>query len=252
MKVGGANPVVVQSMDFRFLVPVVGLCLAAPAVFLVAKTSLLALAILLRYLSGLAAELFTMRMSLLGAVGALIIHRWGVRQVLHWWLPALLLILSVPLPAVVLGTLALPRLFTAQLLFLYRYLVLLGEETGRLVRARELRAFGRPLGLAGFGTLAGVFPFHTWSPDGHASAPTAVSMLHAGVLMKLGAFAALRVGLMLLPEGAKYWSGLILVLATVRVANIIIWESGLSFLGMGVPPPMPTAAINAVVTSSRC
>ena len=51
----------------------------------------------------------------------------------------------------------------------------------------------------GFGTLAGVFPFHTWSPDGHASAPTAVSMLHAGVLMKLGAFGIMRVGMRVAP-----------------------------------------------------
>ena len=48
--------------------------------------------------------------------------------------------------------------------------------------------------------LGGIFPFHNWSPDGHVAAPTAVSMFHAGVLMKLGAFAALRVGVMLLPE----------------------------------------------------
>ena len=47
----------------------------------------------------------------------------------------------------------------------------------------------------GFGILAGIWPLHTWSPDGHASAPTAVSMLHAGVLMKLGAYAILRIAL---------------------------------------------------------
>src|SRR5262245_54486829 len=47
----------------------------------------------------------------------------------------------------------------------------------------------------GFGILAGIWPLHTWSPDGHASAPTAVSMLHAGVLMKLGAHGVVRVGL---------------------------------------------------------
>src|SRR5256714_12612382 len=54
----------------------------------------------------------------------------------------------------------------------------------------------------GFGILAGIWPLHTWSPDGHASAPTAVSMLHAGVLMKLGAYGVVRVGMGLLPDGA--------------------------------------------------
>ena len=61
-----------------------------------------------------------------------------------------------------------------------------------------------PFVFFGFGVLGGLFPFHNWSPDGHVAAPTAVSMFHAGVLMKLGAFAALRVGIMLLPEGAKF------------------------------------------------
>jgi NADH-quinone oxidoreductase subunit M len=69
----------------------------------------------------------------------------------------------------------------------------------------------------GFAVLGGIWPFHNWSPDGHVAAPTAVSMFHAGVLMKLGAFAALRVGIMLLPEGAKTWSLLIMGLATVNV-----------------------------------
>src|SRR6266581_4144643 len=58
----------------------------------------------------------------------------------------------------------------------------------------------------GFGILAGIWPLHTWSPDGHASAPTAVSMLHAGVLMKLGAFGVIRIGMVLLPEGAQAWA----------------------------------------------
>lgn len=69
----------------------------------------------------------------------------------------------------------------------------------------------------GFAVLAGIWPFHNWSPDGHVAAPTAVSMFHAGVLMKLGAFAALRVGIMLLPEGAKDWQWLIFGLAMVNV-----------------------------------
>ena len=58
----------------------------------------------------------------------------------------------------------------------------------------------------GFAILRGIFPFHSWAPDGHITAPTAVSMLLAGVEMKVGAFAALRVGIMLLPEGRKVWS----------------------------------------------
>jgi NADH-quinone oxidoreductase subunit M len=69
----------------------------------------------------------------------------------------------------------------------------------------------------GFAVLGGIFPFHNWSPDGHVAAPTAVSMFHAGVLMKLGAFAALRVGIMLLPDGARFWAPLIMGLALVNI-----------------------------------
>jgi exosortase len=65
-------------------------------------------AVLLRYASGLAAELFTMRMSLLGALFALVVFTWGFRQLARWWLPAALLILSVPIPDVLLSSAALP------------------------------------------------------------------------------------------------------------------------------------------------
>jgi NADH-quinone oxidoreductase subunit M len=74
-----------------------------------------------------------------------------------------------------------------------------------------------PFIYVGFGVLAGMFPFHGWSPTGHVAAPTAVSMLHAGVLMKLGAFGILRVALPLLPAGAKAWAGVFAVLATVNI-----------------------------------
>ena len=74
-----------------------------------------------------------------------------------------------------------------------------------------------PFVFFGFAVLGGIFPFHNWSPDGHVAAPTAVSMFHAGVLMKLGAFASLRVGIMLLPEGAKFHLPWIIVLALVNV-----------------------------------
>jgi NADH-quinone oxidoreductase subunit M len=71
--------------------------------------------------------------------------------------------------------------------------------------------------FGGFAILGGIFPFHSWAPDGHVAAPTAVSMLLAGVEMKVGAFAALRVAIMLLPEGAHFWAPLILGLGTVNV-----------------------------------
>jgi NADH-quinone oxidoreductase subunit M len=85
----------------------------------------------------------------------------------------------------------------------------------------------------GFAVLGGIWPFHNWSPVGHVAAPTAVSMFHAGVLMKLGAFAALRVGIMLLPAGAKFWSPLILSLATVNVvygAFIAMTQTDLKYM----------------------
>jgi exosortase len=69
---------------------------------------LLICAILLRFMSGLAAELFTMRLSMLIAIAALVIFVLGARQILHWWLPAVLLLLAVPVPPVLLGSLALP------------------------------------------------------------------------------------------------------------------------------------------------
>jgi NADH-quinone oxidoreductase subunit M len=69
----------------------------------------------------------------------------------------------------------------------------------------------------GFGVLAACFPFHVWSPDGHVAAPTAASMLHAGVLMKLGAYGILRVAVFLLPEGARYWAHTVAVLALCNI-----------------------------------
>ena len=77
--------------------------------------------------------------------------------------------------------------------------------------------FWFPFMFIGFGVLAGVFPFHNWSPDGHVAAPTAVSMIHAGVLMKVGAFAALRVGVQLLPEGAQTHLPWIVFLTLINV-----------------------------------
>jgi NADH-quinone oxidoreductase subunit M len=68
----------------------------------------------------------------------------------------------------------------------------------------------------GFGVLAGIWPFHNWSPDGHVAAPTAVSMIHAGVLMKLGAFAAI-IAMRLLPDAAREQMPFVILLVTVNV-----------------------------------
>ena len=74
-----------------------------------------------------------------------------------------------------------------------------------------------PLTFIGFAVLGALFPFHTWSPDGHASAPTAVSMLHAGVLMKLGGYGVFRVAMFILPLGALEWSWFFIILAAIGV-----------------------------------
>ncbi|KAB2857273.1 MAG: NADH-quinone oxidoreductase subunit M, partial [Anaerolineae bacterium] len=77
--------------------------------------------------------------------------------------------------------------------------------------------FWFPFIFLGFAVLAGIFPFHNWSPDGHVAAPTAVSMIHAGVLMKLGALTAIRLGVQLLPDGARVHLPWIIFLALVNV-----------------------------------
>lgn len=74
-----------------------------------------------------------------------------------------------------------------------------------------------PFVFIGFGVLGALFPFHTWSPDGHASAPTAVSMLHAGVLMKLGGYGCFRIAMFLLPDAAHELGWIFLILTTISV-----------------------------------
>lgn len=85
------------------------------------------------------------------------------------------------------------------------------------VFSADVQKFAFPLLYLGFGILAGVWPFHTWSPVGHVAAPTGVSMVHAGVLMKIGAFGILRVGIFLCPLGWQYWAQLMALLAAVGI-----------------------------------
>src|SRR6266513_1774019 len=72
--------------------------------------------------------------------------------------------------------------------------------------------------LVGFGILVSLFPFHTWAPEAYASAPAPAAMLHAGVLKKFGLYGLLRLTIPLLPEGARHWTGLLVVLL---LGNII-------------------------------
>lgn len=90
-------------------------------------------------------------------------------------------------------------------------------EIAKLHIPHEMQRIFFPLIFLGFGVLGALFPFHTWSPDGHASAPTAVSMLHAGVLMKLGGYGCFRVAMYLMPEGAAMWGDVFLILTTISV-----------------------------------
>ena len=71
--------------------------------------------------------------------------------------------------------------------------------------------------FVGFGVLGAMFPFHTWSPDGHASAPTAVSMLHAGVLMKLGGYGCFRIAIYLMPHAAMELGWIFMILTGISV-----------------------------------
>ncbi|MBL0309485.1 MAG: NADH-quinone oxidoreductase subunit M [Bacteroidetes bacterium] len=74
-----------------------------------------------------------------------------------------------------------------------------------------------PLLFLGFGVFGALFPFHTWVPDGHSSAPTAASMFLAGISMKLGGYGCLRVATYLMPEAAHEYQGVIILLASIAI-----------------------------------
>ena len=74
-----------------------------------------------------------------------------------------------------------------------------------------------PLAFIGFGIFGALFPFHTWVPDGHSSAPTAASMFLAGISMKLGGYGCLRVATYLMPEAAHVYAPYIILLATIAI-----------------------------------
>src|SRR6266487_1913469 len=81
----------------------------------------------------------------------------------------------------------------------------------------SIQKFFFPFAFVGFGVFGALFPFHTWVPDGHSSAPTAASMFLAGISMKLGGYGCLRVATFLMPEAAHQYSWIIIILASIAI-----------------------------------
>lgn len=82
---------------------------------------------------------------------------------------------------------------------------------------KDIQLFFFPFAFAGFGVFTALFPFHTWVPDGHSSAPTAASMFLAGISMKLGSYGCLRIATFLMPQAAEYYAPVIILLATIAI-----------------------------------
>jgi NADH-quinone oxidoreductase subunit M len=104
------------------------------------------------------------------------------------------------------------------------------QRTFNIVKLQQLASTGAFSGpgcrsvyfllLLGFGILVSLFPFHTWAPQAYASAPVPVTMLHAGVLKKFGLYGLLRVGLPLMPEAARHWAWLLLILLAGNILYV--------------------------------
>ncbi|PYL74075.1 MAG: NADH-quinone oxidoreductase subunit M [Verrucomicrobia bacterium] len=97
----------------------------------------------------------------------------------------------------------------------------------------QLQSWAFPVLFLGFAVLAGIWPLHTWAPTGHVAAPTAGSMLLAGIVMKLGSYAGLRVAMNLFPQGFQMWSKWIAVLAVIGIvyaAAVALRQRDLKFV----------------------
>jgi NADH-quinone oxidoreductase subunit M len=98
-----------------------------------------------------------------------------------------------------------------------------GQHTFDILKIAQMdiplsaQKFFFPFAFVGFGIFGALFPFHTWVPDGHSSAPTAASMFLAGISMKLGGYGCLRVATFLMPEAAHQYSWIIIVLASIAI-----------------------------------
>src|SRR3954469_7911254 len=107
------------------------------------------------------------------------------------------------------------------------------QQLAQFQFAPQFQNWAFPLLFLGFAVLAGIWPLHTWAPTGHVAAPTAGSMLLAGIVMKLGAYAALRVAMNLLPFGFQTWSKWIAVLGVIGIvyaAGVALRQRDLKFV----------------------
>jgi NADH-quinone oxidoreductase subunit M len=136
----------------------------------------------------------------------------------------------------------------------------LAQAATHFSRHEQLGMFA--LVFLGFAVLAGMFPFHTWAPTGHVAAPTAASMLLAGVVMKLGAYGCLRVAMATFPVGLAFWQPLIAWLAIIGIVyaglvalvqqdfKFVVGYSSVSHMGfvlLGLAAANATAASGAVL-----
>ena len=106
-------------------------------------------------------------------------------------------------------------------------------ELSQQVFPESFQFWAFPVTFIGFGILAGLWPFHTWAPTGHVAAPTAASMLLAGVIMKLGAYGALRVAMRLFPAGLEEWRWVFALLAVTGIvygASVALVQRDLKFV----------------------
>ena len=132
-------------------------------------------------------------------------------------------------------------------------------EISKVTLPMDFQMWAFPLMFMGFAVSSSLFPFHFWSPDGHSAAPTAVSMLAAGVMMKMGAYGCLRFAMFLMPEAAKIWLPYVVALLIFNVvlgpfiairhkdlkyitAYSSISHLGLIFLGLAALTPVGLGA----------
>ena len=107
------------------------------------------------------------------------------------------------------------------------------QELAQFQFPSQLQSWAFPVLFLGFALLAGIWPLHTWAPTGHVAAPTAGSMLLAGIVMKLGSYAGLRVAMILFPQGFQMWRNWIAALAVIGIvyaAAVALRQRDLKFV----------------------